>query len=427
MSDRDAIAWLYRRSAFGLAPGQLDALTARGVDDAVDRLVDPEAHGVTRAPDPWAGIVAIDPENMSRRYAAGMVASWLVAMATTPRPLEEWMRWFWHGHFVSTMRVVKYPQLMFDQLHLFGDLGLGDFRTLLRAVTVDAAMLLYLNGTTSKRSQVNENYGREVLELFALGVGHYQETDVRAGAEALTGYRVDLRASSVAPPVVFGSGRHDDTPKDYLGQVGVHDVDSVIDAIVAHEACAPFITRKLASAILGPDLDDGLVKRLARDFATSGLELRPLVRAIIEVGLGGQSHELVTAPVPWLVSMVRACGVSARDVMPGISGQGLRTAGQVPFDAPSVAGWPGGRAWLSSSATLARFNMASALAAATDPQGLVRVAARSADPRVLADQLGHPEGFTAATTAAIAVNRGSDPTGELALGLALASPELALC
>ena len=135
---------------------------------------------------------------------------------------------------------------------MLGAEGLGDFRTLLRAVTLDSAMLVYLDGTDSRKGDVNENYGRELLELFALGVGNYSEDDVRAGAAALTGWHVYRRDTTVS----FQPRIHDDTPQHYLGRDGVHDVDSVIDAVVDHEACAPFIAGKLARAILGPAVDD---------------------------------------------------------------------------------------------------------------------------------------------------------------------------
>src|SRR6185295_14016783 len=213
-------------------------------------------------------LAGYDPQDSAGLLRRASVEAWLAAMFVTPRPLEEWMRWFWHGHFVSTLGTVKDPRLMVGQLRMLGAEGLGDFRTLLRSVTIGPAMLVYLDGTDSRVGEVNENYGREVLELFALGVDHYSEADVRAGAIALTGWHVDRRdaTSSFVPKL------HDDTPQSYLGRSGVHDVDSVVDAIVAHESCAPFITAKLCRAILGPDVDGGLIDDLAHGFAASGLQ-----------------------------------------------------------------------------------------------------------------------------------------------------------
>lgn len=419
MDDRSAVAWLHRRIGFGLAPGELDALAALGAGTVLDRLLDPDAHGVPVAPDPWADLdlSGFDPATATREQRVAPIGAWLVAMATTPRPLEEWMRWFWHGHLVSTLRVVKHPALMVGQLRLFGERGLGDLHGLLRAVTVDPAMLLYLDGATNQRGAINENYGRELLELFALGIGAYGEADVRAGATALTGWTVE-RGTGAAR---FVARRHDDTPQAYLGRTGVHDVDTVVDAVVGHPACAPFVAGRLARAVLGPDVDAGLVDRLGRDFASSGLQLRPLVRSVLEAGLDGAGGPVVQAPVPWMTSMVRA---TAAPVVAAVTAAGrrLEPAGQVPMMAPSVAGWPGGRSWLSSSATIARLDMAAAVAAAAPATSPALVAAGRADHPALAAALGRPEGFAEGTVAGL---RQAAPAGaRTVLAVAMAAPDV---
>ncbi len=433
MNEREQIAWLYRRVGFGLAPGQLDELEARGVARVLDELVAPLPTSATTAADPWVGLdlSAYDPQGggQNRGLVTGLISRWMVAMATSPHPFDEWMRWFWHGHFVSTIRVVEFPQLMVQQLRVLGSLGLGDFKTLLAAITTDPAMLFYLDGVTNTKGAVNENYGREVLELFALGIGNYTEQDVRAGAEALTGWRVDRRAvlgTSDPAVAVLVPKRHDDRPKEYLGVAGVHDVATVVDAIVQHEACAPFITSKLARAILGPEVDDGLLRRLAGDFAASGLQIRPLVRAILEAGLGGASSELVLAPVPWAAAMVKATGAPADKALGPSAQRALGPAGQVPLNAPNVAGWPGGRTWLSSSATIARFNLATQLAALVPADAEARRAARTGDVPRLADQLAHPAGFTGATAAALRDLAEHDKSGDAVLAVAMASPDVVI-
>lgn len=426
MNDRERLAWLDRRVGFGSAPGALDVREHSGPAEVIGAMMAP-----AEAPDPWAGIdyTDFDPAagaKTKRAYYQQAVGRWLEAMATTPAPFAEWMRWFWHGHFVSTLRVAKYPQLMVQQLHTLGEDGLGDFRTLLRAVAIDPAMLIYLDGTTSKRGAVNENFGREVLELFTLGIGNYSEADVRAGAEALTGWRTEKHPTRSAGVATFDPRRHDDAPKAYLGRT-VHDLDTVIDAIVGHPACGPFITRKLAEAILGPGVDGGLVQRLSTDFVSSGLQLRPLVRAIIEAGLdGGASRELMVAPVPWLAMMIRATGAPADKVMATVGARGLVASGQVPMDAPNVAGWPDPRAWLSSSATVGRFNMAAGISPLVPADAAVRRYAQAGDLDALADAFGRPAGFSAATTQALVDLRSRDRTGDAVLTIAMASPDLVM-
>jgi len=422
--ERTNVAGVLRRAGFGPSPGQLDA----GLAPTLDALMDPDAHEVPVAPDPWLGVdlASYDPTAKgggNKQLIAVTIGAWLESMATTPRPFEAWMRWFWHGHFVSSIRTVKYPALMVQQLRMFGDLGLGDLRTLLKAVTLDPAMLIYLDGVTNRRDGVNENYGREVLELFSLGVGHYTEDDVRAGAEALTGWRVQGKTNTTAQ-AIFEPKRHDDTAQTYLGRSGVHDVDTVVDAIVNHPACAPFITAKLARAVLGPTVDPALIDRLAADFAASGLQIRPLMRSILEAV--DASTELVVAPVPWLVSMIKATGVPVAAAITGTAKSGLIPAGQVPFDAPNVAGWPGGRAWLSASTTVARFNMASTLAVLAPEDGPARSTAPRGDVDALADALGHPGGFSAGTRAAITDLASHDPNGSGRLAVAMASADVAV-
>jgi len=266
---------------------------------------------------------------------------------------------------------------------------------------------------------VNENFGREVLELFALGIGNYSEDDVRAGSTALTGWTVDRRAQAA----VFRPNRHDDRPQTYLGRAGVHDVDSVVDAIVAHPACAPFVTGRLSRAILGPDVDQGVLDSLARGFVASGLQLRPLVRSILEAGLNGASSPLVVAPVPWMVAALRALELDVaglgRSPLPE-----LQAAGQVPMAAPNVGGWPSGSAWLTSSTTLARISLAASMARAAPSTNVARQAATTGDLAALANGLGRPEGFSPATAAALrSLGSGAAATSTI-LTVALASPDL---
>lgn len=427
MDDRAAVAWLHRRAGWGLAPGQLDAEVARGVDGALDALVDPDAAGVPPAPDPWAALdpVAV-PDRSSPEYRTAVravVASWLAAFVTTPRPLEERVRWLWHGHFVTGLAEVQAPALVVDQLRMLGRLGLGDVPTLLRAVTVDPAMLRYLDGATNQVGAINENYGRELLELFALGIGSYDEDDVRAASVALSGWVVTPGTGTSR----FVPRRHDDTPQRLLGVEGVHDVDSVVAAVVDHPACARHLTRAVATELLG-SVDDATLDALSVGLVADGLQLRPLVRAVLEAGLDGAGGPVVLAPVPWFVQVLRALGLTVADVVDGREGeQLLRSAGQIPMFPPNVGGWPGGRAWLSTSVTLARTNLAALAAHAAPPDGPARAAAAAGDPAALADALARPEGFSAETADALRTAARADRSGGAdTLAVALASADLVL-
>lgn len=435
MNEREIIAWLYRRAGFGLGPGELDAMEVIGVDGVIDRLADGDAHGISANPDPWAEVVLHDYEleEFRREDRIAIVGAWLRHMLVTPRPAEERMRWFWHGHLVSGLQDVTFPGLMIAQLRLYGDLGLGDFGALLRATTVDSAMLLYLDGVGSSAGAPNENYGRELLELFALGIGTYTETDIQQAAAALTGWRVNRQTG-----VAFLDPRiHDDTRRTFLGVAGVHDVDSVVDAVVGHDACAPWIAGRLTRAVLGGDVAPSVVDEMATIFRNEGLVLRPLLRAILVAGAEGRGGTMIQRPVPWLIGAIRATGsatltaaIDSRDAGGRNAdqtpiGRLLQAMGQVPCFPPNVSGWPGDTAWLGSSVTVARFNAAALIAEGAPEDGAARLQAAGKDWGALADTLGRPAGFAPTTRQALdQASSAGGPPGVAALTVALASPEM---
>jgi uncharacterized protein (DUF1800 family) len=428
--DRETIALLHRRAGWGLAPGELDAAVAAGVDATIDRLVEPDANGVPVAPDPWTGVdlTRVPPpgpnatqaerqqaRQTERAQTEAAINAWLDHLSTTPRPLEDWMAWFWHGHFVSGLDKVKSPYLMVQQLRLFRSLAFAPLPVIARAAAIDPAMLLYLDGATSTGTEPNENFSRELLELFTIGVGNYTEDDVKAGARALTGWTIDRQNATSR----FAPKRHDDAAQQYLGRDGVHDLDSVIAAATGHASCAPFVAGKLTRTVLGPTVDDAVVVDLASQYGASGLDGRVLARATLERLAAGDGQPAVQQPVPWLVAAQRATGGT---VAPRARLAGLKAAGQLPMVPPSVAGWPLGTAWFGASTVVARYGLAGAVAATT-VDGPALAAATGFDFDVLADALGHPEGFADATVDAGRQVQ-SDPRAVLAL--ALTSPDLAL-
>ncbi len=412
-----AVARLHRRAGFGLGPGELDAAVARGADAEIARLVDPAAAGIPPAADGFAGLDLTFQKGQVAKAGVQLVAGWIGRMASTPRPLEERMAWFWHGHFVSALAKVRLPLAMANQIRLFQTAGLGSFPALVRAVSIDPAMLLYLDGATSTGAQPNENYGRELLELFTLGRGNYAEADVHAGAVALTGWRVDRNDPSAA---TFVARRHDDSPQDYLGAHGVHDVDTVVAAVTAQPVCAAFVAGKVGRELLGPATSSGDLADLTAAFTASGLDIRALLRAALtKLAAGVDGGPVVVAPVPWAVMALRATGAT---LAPAVLAGGLRSAGQLPLYPPNVGGWPGGPAWNASGTVVARFELAGAIATATPASSAAGVAAEATDAAALARALGLPSGFGAPTTAALA--RVDDAPSRLVI--ALTSPEFVL-
>ncbi len=412
MNERDAIIWLHRRAGFGLSATELDAAVTAGSASELDRLLDPQAAGGAPA-DPWDDSkLPLDvKDRLSRVYA---IDTWLDTMAATTEPLVERIAWLWHGHFVSAFDKVKVAKLMVDQIRLFRRSGLGSFTGLLHDVTIDPAMMLYLDLRTSTGSMPNENYAREVMELFTLGVGDYAEADVHTGAIALTGWTLKQRVTPA-----FVARRHDDTEQTYLGRRGVHDLDSVVAAIAARPAMATFVAATFADELLGTAPAD-VVASLAATFTAAVFDLRTLVRATLQAGLDGTSAPLVLGPVPWLASVRRVTGARLSDRQTKQALVLLRSAGQIPMYPPNVAGWPGGRAWFASAAMVARANLAALVAAATPADSAVLAAAHQEDVGSLATALALPgDGFGQASAAAIT----QETAGVERLALALASPE----
>jgi uncharacterized protein (DUF1800 family) len=351
-----------------------------------------------------------DPKDRTAgQYAIG---TWLSSLIAGTDPLRDWMAWFWHGHFVSALDKVRVARLVVDQIRLFRSAGLGDFATLLKAVTTDPAMLIYLDGGLSTAKAPNENYGREVMELFTLGVGNYTEDDVKAAARALTGYRMRPQLQTAT----FVIKNHDDQPQRYLGVAGVHDVDTVVGALVEHPALPMFIAGKVSAAILGTT-DPSVVTPLADTFVESSLNIAALVTATLSAGIAGASREIVLAPVPWFVIASRVTGaiVPIKQVLGG-----LRAAAQVPMLPPNVAGWPGGQAWFASGAVVARANLAMAIAAAAPADNPAMIAATSGDLDALGGALGMVNP-TFASASRKALDTAKAPRQRLAL--ALISPE----
>jgi uncharacterized protein (DUF1800 family) len=411
MDERDAVVWLHRRAGFGLSGEQLRAALERGAAAELDRLLDPAGAGGAPAVDPWEDSkLPVEPKDREARDYA--VTQWLDLMVSTEQPVVDRITWFWHGHFVSAFDKVRIARMMVDQIRLFRAAGLGGFGDLLRAVTIDPAMMIYLDLGGSTGAEPNENYAREVLELFTLGVGNYTEADVKAGALALTGWRAKKgeRARLVA-------AKHDDTPQTFLGMTGVHDLDTVINAIVASKAMPRFVASKLAVELLGISGDTALVARLATAFTDSGLDVRELVRATLREGLAGNSQPIVLGPVPWLIAAQRVTGATlkAKD-----RARLLGVAGQHPMMPPNVGGWPGGTTWFGASGLVARSNLAALVATGTPDGAEVLAAAQGDDTAALAVGLGLPsDGFSAESSAALL----AAPAGRDRLALALVSPE----
>jgi uncharacterized protein (DUF1800 family) len=276
---------------------------------------------------------------------------WLEEMVSTASPLTERMTLFWHNHFVSAQPKVRWPQLMYRQNALLRRHAGGNFRVLLHAVARDPAMVVYLDSATNRRGRPNENFAREVMELFVLGQGHYSEQDVKEAARAFTGFSLDPDTLEF----VYRPGLHDDGVKQVLGQRGAFDGDRVLDILLERPAAAEFIVSKLWLEFVSPRPDPARVSAIAARFRGSNYDIKTALRALLmqpEVVSASEDDLLIKSPTELLVGLVRQGG--GRLSNPTGAAAAVAAMGQNLFSAPNVRGWPGGEAWINTQSLLVR-------------------------------------------------------------------------
>jgi uncharacterized protein (DUF1800 family) len=286
---------------------------------------------------------------------------WLDWMTKSPTPFAERMTLFWHGHFTSDYRKVgtNSPAIYWQNL-TWRRMALGDFKGMLLKVTPDLAMLRYLDLAASTGRAPNENYARELLELFTMGVGNYTEDDVKAAAKALAGWRLPARTEPAAQSGIFDTRRAYAAPVTFLGKTGTFNTESVVDTILAHDATAPYIVRQLVTSFVTPSPSDAYVARLADRFRRSRYDTKLLMRDIFtspEFAAPETFRALIKSPTDFMVSTAKALGATNLSAMIRQYGS---TLGQNMFDPPSVAGWGDGATWISSNTMLQRANFVTA-------------------------------------------------------------------
>ena len=365
-SESARVMQLLRRTTFGYTPGQLEAALSDGFNRTVDRLVN------TPHADPPTLAAASTPGG---RFPVAQLQQWWVDhMVATPTPFAERMTLFWHGHFTSDYRKAADNTFMYWQNLTWRRMGMTDLRSMLMQVTADPAMLRYLDLATSMGSNPNENYSRELMELFTMGPGNYSEDDVRQGALALTGWQLP-RPDSTAPaagtgralPVyasqkagVFNARRAYQGSVAFLGHTGPLDTAGVVDRILAQPATAAFIATKIAQHFVTARPSPSLVNRLADAFRRSRYDVKTLMRAAFtsqEFADGGSYRSLVKSPAELMVHTARALGDTKASKLIVASGPGM---GQALFDPPDVSGWPNNEAWVSSNTVIERVNFVTA-------------------------------------------------------------------
>src|SRR5579875_3361320 len=279
---------------------------------------------------------------------------WADRMVATNRPLEEKMALFWHGHFASGEDKVRDYRKLLTQLALFQRHATGNFRDLLVGVAKDPAMLVFLDAGENVKGRPNENFGREVMELFTMGVGHYTERDIREGARAFTGWRHRDLA------FYFDPAQHDDGEKTFLGRTGRFDGVQVLDIILDQNVTAEFIAGKLYRFLVREDISPAFQQRLGALLRDHDYEIAPFLRTVFlsrDFYSAAAVGTHIKGPVELIVSTYRRLGLQA---LPGVPDFYAAAAGlgQALLNPPTVAGWGQGRAWITPGTLLARGNFA---------------------------------------------------------------------
>src|SRR5215471_12270917 len=379
-TERGRLAHLLRRATFGVTQEAMEQGLQDGFDRTVDRLMEQSA-------EPADLISPSDPAQGSMLALNDLQHWWLRQMLSTPAPFVERMTLFWHGHFTTEYQKVGYgsPFIYWQNL-TWRRLRLARLGPMLREVTIDPAMLQYLDLSGSDASDPdqppNENYARELMELFTMGPGNYSEADVKAAARALAGWSapppnatvevvVDEQSQTTeqvdvwsdASTGAFNADAAHGCDLTFLGRTGRFGLDQVIDQILARPATAPFIVGKLWRHFLSPVPAAGAVRRLAGAFRTTGYDVRALMRSLLKSpeSVAPDSYRaLVRSPVEFMVAAALALGAEP-EAAAGLIADYSEPAGQALFQPPNVGGWPGGASWISPAEMLARFNFVSAL------------------------------------------------------------------
>ncbi len=361
----DRLMW---RAGFG--PSEADRKRFKGMSlhRAVDRLL-ADPRGPAGGPPPRRR-----DGTPLRPYESDtdLVLSWCDEMIRTRNPLVERLTFFLHRHFATQRIEVSPPQLMTQQTALFrkyADLGsnrISDFRNLTYEVGEGPAMLRFLTGEDSRKGRPNENYGRELMELFCLGVTNaagqpnYSEADVKEAARAATGWRLnDNDPNNVT--AYFDATRWDEGSKAVLGQTGAFNHRQLVDVVLSHPSHAPFFVTKLWGEFIPTAPDRATLRDLVRVYTGNRLRLRPLVRRILThpaMLASIKEPTMIKAPIVFAIGVMRTLGLGITDeTLYNV----LNDMGQLPYFPPTVAGWEGGAAWLNTNTALARFSTANRL------------------------------------------------------------------
>ncbi len=400
----ELMAHLMRRVGVGARRDELEALAARPYAEVVEELLHPEAFS-----DPDQDVIErYLPTSTSVELLTAPASRWIYNMANGPRPLREKMALLWHQVFATAYFKAVHARTMDAQIERFRENGLGSMRQILLDLSRDPAMIDWLDNSENHADSINENYGRELLELFSLGIGNYSEDDVKSAARAFTGWTI-----VPGPPInpyemndgkfLFDPDDHDSEEKMFLGETVVSGED-VIDVIVGQEACARFIARHLYNFFVAdeppvpswhqtPPRDPEAIEALAATFLESEGDIREVMRTLLNSDFFKAARfQRVKSPVEFVGGVIKLAGAPQ---FPDLSLTELSRAaelmGQKLYDPPSVEGWHTGQEWFDSGTLTQRVNFAVEQVMDTSKPGIAQIVERvaaegDASPEQLVDR-----------------------------------------
>lgn len=366
-NDKAQVQHLCWRAGFGAEPAYINTWdhkrwnhffnkTMKGGEKLPNAITVPESEMVAaylEEPISYKDRTAEDKKRFNRMNGDGMrnlILAWIDEMATTEHPLREKMAFFWHGHFACRVNNVFFNQMM---LNVIRQNALGNFGDLLFGVSKSPAMLQFLNNQENKKQHANENFGREVMELFTMGLGNYTEEDVKQGSRAFTGWGYNKYGE-----FVFRKNEHDFGMKTFLGKTGNFDGNDILNIILEQKATAYHITDKIYRFFVNDTPRENVVSDLAQQFYQSNYDISSLMKSIfksVDFYKPENQGNIIKSPVELLVGMRRTIPVDFGKDQVQILLQ--RIMDQTLFYPPNVGGWPGGRDWIDSSTLLFRMRL----------------------------------------------------------------------
>jgi uncharacterized protein (DUF1800 family) len=385
LTDLELMAHLFRRAGFGARREELEAALAKGYEATVEDLLHPEAQ-----PELDHDLIFRYWIDMKEHRQIDPAQSyWIYRMINTRKPLEEKMAMFWHHLFATGFAKLNHPGVMLKQVAMFREHGLGDLRTLLVELSKDPAMIFWLDNQTNTNDVHNENFGRELLELFALGIGNYSEDDVKNCARAFTGWTLKNPIPGAQPygrydwEFEFRPDQHDWGEKTFLGETGNFDGADIVDIIVRQDSAAQFIAKRLHNYVVSDVPDQAAIDILAEAYIGSQYDIRAVMRTLFMSDFfrsPNAYYARVKSPVEHVVGVIR---LTEDFTYPrwGIRELALecRYMGQDLLNPPSVEGWHTGKEWIDTGILVERVNFAAEQVGDTTRPGIRRMIDRLRD------------------------------------------------